>query len=56
MRYLCIINGISSLVFVAESLEMARDYMRYYARENSIPIHRYQIFEVYKIEEVNNHG
>lgn len=55
MRYLCIINGISSLVFVAESLEMARDYMRYYARENSIPIHRYQIFEIYMIEE-RNHG
>ena len=56
MRYLCIINNLSPLVFVAESLEMARAYMRYYARENSIPIHRYQIFEVYKIEEGSNHG
>lgn len=56
MRYLCIINGITSLVFVAESLEMARDYMRYCARMNGIPIHRYQIFEAYKIEEARNHG
>lgn len=56
MRYLCIINGITSMVFVAESLEMARDYMRYRARENGIQINRYQIFEVYKLEEAGNHG
>lgn len=56
MRYLCIINGTFSLMFVAESLEMARDYMRYYARENGMTIHRYQIFEAYKIEEEKIHG
>lgn len=56
MRYLCIINGITSMVFVAESLEMARDYMLYRARENGISIHRYQIFEAYKIEEAGTHG
>ncbi len=56
MRYLCIINGITTLVFVAESLEMARDYMRYCARENGIPIHNYQIFEAYKIEEAGSNG
>ena len=51
MRYLCIINNYYTMIFVAESLDMARDYMKYSARAAGVKILTYKICEVYEVEE-----